>query len=79
MARYYVRGNKVFQAPEGGKLGFDICDCNEYVDGAAERVSAALNFLDTVAEIDTSKNNLMNVKVEARIARGDLPKEVIKS
>ena len=78
MAKYYVKDRTVFQESQGGRMGFYICECSEYVEGAAERVAAALNFLDTIAEIDISKNNLMNVKAEAEIARGDFPEAVIK-
>ncbi len=49
---YYVVGRKVFRAPTkniysdgtvGMQMGFEVCECHEWVDGAAEHIALALN------------------------------------
>lgn len=49
---YYAYGRDVFKAPvtrvysdgsQGWGMGFKICVCDEFVDGAAEHIAIALN------------------------------------
>lgn len=49
---YYADGRRVYKAPieriysDGSHvhtMGFRVCECNEYVDGAAEEIVTALN------------------------------------
>lgn len=48
---YYAKGHAVFAEPEGGKMGFLVCECCEFVEGAAEIVAKSLNFVDKVAAL----------------------------
>lgn len=47
---YYVRGRGVHKRPidlpnGASTLGFQVCQCSEYVDGAAKTIADALNRL----------------------------------
>ena len=59
---FYVQGNDVRRAPvktkyddntEGHTMGYIVCTCNDYVDGAAKEIAAALNaaYSTTIEEI----------------------------
>lgn len=55
---YYAKGLEVWKRPveRPGKtpgttdstFGFKVCECNEYVEGAAEEIAAALNHMELV-------------------------------
>lgn len=49
---YYADGRRVYRSPitrtysdgtAGMQMGFLVCECSEYVDGAAEEIVTALN------------------------------------
>jgi hypothetical protein len=65
---YYADGRRVYKSPihrtysdgtSGSSMGFLVCECNEYVDGAAEYVAKALNGWETrtggVHSVDTNE------------------------
>lgn len=51
---FYAEGRSVFCQPEktekGHKLGFLVCECSEFVEGAAEEIAKALNLKSKLEE-----------------------------
>jgi len=48
---FYAKGGAVFQRPNKGQMGFKVCDCNEFVDGAAELIADSLNLVHEMSGV----------------------------